>query len=57
MALEIKRGPVLRGKAAVDFYKTWENMTESRSKEDIQATFEKWRLFISKQKNLKIYYK
>jgi hypothetical protein len=36
MALEIKSPPVLEGKAAKDFYKTWAKAKESKSKEEAQ---------------------
>ncbi|GHT37333.1 hypothetical protein FACS189435_2130 [Bacteroidia bacterium] len=50
MALEIKRAPVLRGKAAEDFYKTWENMSTKESAEDVQANVRKVRKYLATQK-------
>jgi hypothetical protein len=58
MALPIKRAPVLRGKAARDFYKSWEEMLirdsqisdEERAK--IAEERRKWREYISKYKFL-----
>jgi hypothetical protein len=49
MALEIKRGPVLRGKAAADFYKTWKNMSTQETKESIQAKVQKVREYLATQ--------
>ena len=41
MALEIKSPPVLRGKAAREFYKRAAAATESKSKEEVQESFRK----------------
>jgi hypothetical protein len=51
MALEIKRAPVLRGKAARDFYKTLEKAKESRSKEEVQEMNRKVKEFLAKPEN------
>ena len=50
MATEIKSPPVLEGKAAREFYKRWAESTESKSKEEVQASYRKWRTFFAKQK-------
>jgi hypothetical protein len=52
MALEIKSPPVLEGKAATDFYKTWAQSKESRSKEEIKALVDKWKRFFADQDQL-----
>jgi hypothetical protein len=51
MALEIKRAPVLRGKAARDFHKALTCAKESRSREDIQEMNRKVREFLAKPEN------
>ena len=51
MALEIKSPPVLRGKAARDFYKIAATMTEGKSKEEVQASYRKWKPFLEKYCN------
>jgi hypothetical protein len=56
MASAIKRAPVLRGKAARDFYKSWEDMMtkESQISDEERARRAeeslKWREYISKYK-------
>jgi aminoglycoside phosphotransferase family enzyme len=52
MALEIKRAPVLRGKAARDFYKKLEQAKESKSKEEVQEIQRTTEEFLAKQENL-----
>ena len=49
MALEIKSPPVLEGKAAREFYKRWAEAKESKSKEEVQESMRKWRIFFAKQ--------
>ena len=51
MALEIKAPPVLEGKAARDFYKKLANMTESRSKEEVQESMRRTKEFLEKYAN------
>jgi hypothetical protein len=51
MALEIKRAPVLRGKAARDFHKALTCAKESRSREDIREMNRKVREFLAKPEN------
>jgi hypothetical protein len=41
MALEIKSPPVLEGKAARDFHKSWAKSKCSKSKEEVQASMRK----------------
>ncbi|GHV51879.1 hypothetical protein FACS1894181_14400 [Bacteroidia bacterium] len=56
MALAIKRAPVLRGKAAQDFYKSWEQMMirESQISDEERArraeSLRETREFLAKQK-------
>jgi len=50
MALEIKSPPVLEGKAAREFYKKVAEAKESKSKEEVQESYRKWRAFFAKQK-------
>jgi hypothetical protein len=42
MALETRPIPVLKGKAAKDFFKTLENCKVSQSKEEVQELTRKW---------------
>ena len=51
MALEIKSPPVLRGKAALEFYERWNNFTDDTSKEEVQASYRKWKPFLAKYYN------
>ena len=51
MALEIKSPPVLRGKAAKEFYEKAATMTERKSKEEVQASMRKWKAFFAKYDN------
>ena len=51
MAMEIKSPPVLRGKAAKEFYEKAANMKESKSKEEVQAIARKWKPFPEKYYN------
>jgi hypothetical protein len=51
MALEIKRAPVLRGKAAREFCKKVEQAKESRSREEVQEMNRKVREFLAKPEN------
>ena len=48
MALEIKSPPVLRGKAAQEFYERWAQATESISKEEAQESYRKWKAFFKR---------
>jgi len=50
MALEIKSPPVLYGKAAQDFYKKAAMMKESKSKEEVQESYRKWKAFFKRSK-------
>jgi hypothetical protein len=52
MALEIKSPPVLEGKAAEDFYRTWAQSKESRSKEELKTLVDKWQHFFIDQNQL-----
>jgi aminoglycoside phosphotransferase family enzyme len=52
MALEIKRAPVLKGKASRDFYKKLEHAKESKSKEEVQEIQRTTEEFLAKQENL-----
>ena len=51
MAMEIKSPPVLRGKAAREFREKLANMTESKSREEVQASMRKWKPFFEKYYN------
>ena len=51
MALEIKSPPVLRGKAARDFYKRWAESKESKSKEEVRESMLETRAFLAKYYN------
>ena len=51
MAMEIKSPPVLRGKAAKEFYERWAQCTERKSKEEVQASFRKTKAFLEKYYN------
>ncbi|MDR3184304.1 MAG: hypothetical protein LBT49_02740 [Prevotellaceae bacterium] len=42
MALETRPIPVLKGKAARDFFRTLENCGVSQSKEEVQELTRKW---------------
>ena len=42
MALETRPVPVLKGKAARDFYKTLEKCTVSESREEVQELTRQW---------------
>ena len=50
MALEIKSPPVLRGKAAREFYKRWAESKCTKSKEEVQESFRRSKEFFAKQK-------
>jgi hypothetical protein len=52
MALEIKRAPVLRGKAARDFYKAWAQATESKSPDEVREIQRTTEAFLAKQTHL-----
>ena len=45
MALAIKSPPVLEGKAARDFYKKVAEAKCSKSKEEVQESYRKWKAF------------
>ena len=51
MAMEIKSPPVLRGKAAKEFYEKVANFTDDTSKEKAQASMRKWKPFFEKYYN------
>ena len=51
MAMEIKSPPILEGQAVRDFYKKWAATTESKSKEEVQASMRKWKPFLEKYCN------
>jgi len=52
MAMAIKSPPVLAGKAAEEFYKKVAEAKESRSKEEVQASYRKWKAFWAEQERL-----
>ena len=52
MATEINRAPILKGKAAIDFWKKVDVFTTKESKADIEKSLQKYREFMSKQKHL-----
>jgi len=47
MALEIKSPPVLKGKAAREFYKKVAEAKESRSKEELQESMRKSKVILA----------
>ena len=51
MALEIKSPPVLRGKAAQEFYERWANFRDDTSKEEVQASMRTTKEFLAKYYN------
>ena len=51
MAMEIKSPPVLRGKAALEFYKRWSESSDSTSKEAAQESMRTTREFLAKYYN------
>ena len=55
MALEIKSPPVLRGKAASEFYKRWAESKESKSKEEVQESMRRTKAFLAEQERLHPY--
>jgi hypothetical protein len=52
MAREVRELPVLEGKAARDFYKQAANMKESKSKEYVQESFRRYKIFEAEQERL-----
>jgi len=58
MALEIKSPPVLRGKAAKEFYERWANFTDNTPKEVAQESMRRTKAILAKYynpyKNVKI---
>jgi len=52
MALEIKSPPVLKGKAAREFYKKVAEAKESRSAEEVQKSVREWKAFWAEQERL-----
>ena len=53
MATEIKPAPVLKGKAARDFYERLRNQPPIReSREELQTKLRNFQVFLSKQKYL-----
>jgi hypothetical protein len=53
MATEINRAPVLKGKAAKEFWLKVEKFTTRESKVEITEGLRKYRKFMSEQKHLK----
>ena len=51
MAMEIKSPPVLRGKAAKEFYEKAATMTEGKSREEVQASMRKTKAILAKYYN------
>ena len=52
MAMEIKSPPVLTGKAAREFYKRAAEAKCSTSKEEVQESYRKWKIFWAEQERL-----
>ena len=52
MAMAIKSAPVLEGQAARDFYKRAAEAKCSESKEEVQESYRKWKVFWAEQKCL-----
>jgi len=52
MALEIKSPPVLRGKDARYFHKVASTMTERKTKEEVQESMRKFKIFWAEQERL-----
>jgi hypothetical protein len=55
MATEINRAPVLKGKAAKEFWQKVEKFSTRENKTEITEGLRKYREFMSKQKHLKGY--
>jgi len=51
MALEIKSPPVLEGEAARYFHKVAATMKESKSREEVQKSYQKTLIFLAKYDN------
>jgi len=51
MALAIKSPPVLTGKEAREFYQKVAEATESKSREEVQASYRKTKAFLAKYYN------
>jgi hypothetical protein len=51
MAMAIERTPVLMGKAAEDFYRTWAKMKDPRSKKEIEEANQMAKRIVDKMKN------
>jgi len=51
MAMEIKSPPVLRGRAAREFQEKLANMTESKSREEVQESMRKTKAILAKYYN------
>jgi hypothetical protein len=49
MALEIKAPPILEGKAAKEFYKKVAEFKCTTSKEEVQESYRKWKVFWAEQ--------
>ena len=52
MALEIKSAPVLEGKAAREFYERWAQAKCSKSKEEVQESYRRFKAFWDEQERL-----
>jgi len=51
MAMEIKSPPVLRGKAAKEFYERWANFKDDTSKEEVLESMRRTKSILSKYYN------
>ena len=51
MAMEIKSPPVLRGKAAKEFYEKVANFKDDTSKEEVQESMRRTKEFLAKYDN------
>jgi len=52
MAMEIKSPPVLYGKAAREFHKRAAEAKDNTSKEEVQASYRKWKAFWADQERI-----
>jgi len=51
MAMEIKSPPVLRGKAAQDFYERWANFTDDTPAEKVKESMRRTKAIFAKYDN------
>ena len=52
MSRQVRELPVLKGKAARDFYKQAAKITVSKSKEEVQESFRRFQIYWAEQERL-----